>query len=122
MKIALAAVALLIALLVVRASPFSLERPVRSNYYQSPVDILPMTFAHADHAAENCLLCHHNYNDATGGDPCMYCHVNNIEIASMLEQQFHALCRDCHEQRQLEGKIGGPTRRCLDCHLGDDAP
>ncbi len=122
MKTALAATVLLIALFVVPGSPFAIDRPVKSNYYQSPSDILPMTFAHLDHVTENCLVCHHNYNDDTGGDPCMYCHVINVEVAPLLEQQFHTLCRDCHEERQLEGATGGPTRRCLSCHLTDEQP
>lgn len=122
MKAAFAGLVILIAALVIPLSPISIEQPVRANYYQSPVDILPMTFGHEDHSQENCLVCHHNYNDNTGGDPCMYCHVNNMEVAPMLEEQFHTLCRDCHEERQLEGKTGGPTRRCLDCHLSEDKP
>lgn len=122
MRAALAVVVTLAAALLVAASLAGTPRPVSDHYYQSPIKILPMTFAHADHVAENCLVCHHNYNDSTGGGPCMYCHVTNPEVAPVLEDQFHTLCRSCHEDRQLEGKDAGPARRCLDCHLGDDAP
>ena len=79
-----------------------------------------MTFAHEDHVAENCLVCHHNYVDKTGNDLCMVCHVINQEVWPMFEPLFHDLCRSCHEDRQLKGEDHGPTRVCVDCHIDED--
>lgn len=122
MKSFLAAVVLATAALLVYGTPLNVEKPVIAHRWQSPDPILPMTFAHEDHAAENCVQCHHNYVDGTGGTPCMYCHVTNEEIYPLLEAQFHELCRDCHEKKQRLGEAGGPTRRCIDCHLDEDLP
>ncbi len=84
--------------------------------------ILPMTFAHSDHAKQACIDCHHNYSDNTGSGPCLVCHQTEPEIAVNLEQQFHALCMGCHEEKQLAGEKYGPLRRCLDCHQEDVLP
>ena len=81
-----------------------------------------MAFAHVDHAEESCLTCHHNIVDETGVGNCMVCHVRRGDLAPRLESQFHGLCRECHVERQLQGRSSGPTRRCLACHHAEDEP
>lgn len=84
---------------------------------------LPLRFAHADHSAENCLTCHHNFADGSGrGPPCIDCHKTDPEIAAAIETDFHALCRNCHMTRHAAGKPAGPTRACSACHVPDERP
>ena len=109
-------------LLVAYESPFAVEKPRRDFYYDAPDRILPMTFAHADHVAVNCVDCHHNYVDDTGGGLCMNCHVTDPRVWPLLQNQFHALCRGCHEEKAALGEDGGPPRQCMECHLGDELP
>ena len=113
---------LLMALIIAFGSPFAGEQPVRDHYFESPEPVLPMTFAHIHHAPVNCIDCHHNYNDDTGGGLCMNCHMTNEDVWPLLENQFHDLCRGCHAEKAALGEDGGPPRRCIDCHLGDDLP
>lgn len=108
--------------IVVFGSPVAKEKPVRDHYYGSPEPILPMSFAHLDHLTENCILCHHNYADDTGGALCMNCHVTDPQVWPLLERQYHDLCRGCHEEKAAQGVDGGPPRECMACHLGDDLP
>ncbi|MDX1405464.1 MAG: cytochrome c3 family protein [Woeseiaceae bacterium] len=103
-------------------SPIAREKPLRDHYYESPEPILPMSFAHEDHVSENCILCHHNYVDDTGGGPCMNCHTTNQDVWPLFEQQYHELCRGCHEEKAALGIDGGPPRQCIECHRGDDLP
>ena len=109
-------------LIVMFGSPIAPEKPLRDFYYESPEPILPMSFAHADHSTENCILCHHNYNDDTGGGPCMNCHTTEQRVWPLFERQFHDLCRSCHADKAAEGNDGGPPRHCIECHRGDDLP
>ncbi len=109
-------------MVIVFGSPVAREKPVSGYYYESPVPILPMSFAHADHTTENCILCHHNYNDDTGGGPCMNCHTTNRDVWPLLQRQFHDLCRSCHADKAALGEEGGPPRHCIECHRGDDLP
>ena len=73
MKIVFGIAVLLGILIVAFGSPVAKEKPVRDYHYGSLEPILPMNFAHLDHANENCVLCHHNYVDDTGGGLCMNC-------------------------------------------------
>jgi len=109
-------------LIIVFGSPIASEIPVRAHQFGSPKPILPMNFAHLDHVSENCVLCHHNYVDDTGGGICMNCHVTDQDVWPLLENQFHGLCRDCHAEKAAEEIDGGPPRECMACHLGDDLP
>lgn len=85
--------------------------------------LLPMNFAHADHGEINCVQCHHNFTDEVGfGTDCLLCHQIDASVAHLVEQQFHDLCRGCHQQRQRDGEPGGPVRACRECHTGDDLP
>lgn len=122
MRVFLILLVLCTAALLSLGTPLSTEQPVRKHRWLSVDEILPMTFAHINHAGENCLDCHHNYNDTTGSGLCMSCHVTDQDIRPLLETQFHDLCLGCHEDKQLAGEDGGPTRVCVDCHLDDELP
>ena len=89
---------------------------------QADAPLLPMNFAHKDHTAENCIVCHHNFVDDTGQQLCIDCHKRHAEVGLLIEEQFHTLCRSCHVERQREGKDAGPTRSCIDCHQQDPFP
>jgi len=90
--------------------------------FAPPQDILPMTFAHKDHSAENCLVCHHNFQDDTGGGTCIDCHQKDTSVNLIIREQFHTLCMDCHTERSLAGEPAGPLRVCDDCHTMDSLP
>jgi predicted CXXCH cytochrome family protein len=117
-----AATILVGALVVLFGSPIASEKPVLDHYYDAPKKILPMSFAHLDHVPVNCVDCHHNYVDDSGGGLCMNCHVTDQAVWPLLENQFHDLCRGCHEEKAALGEAGGPPRECMACHLGDDLP
>lgn len=122
MKFAAIAFALLAAAIVVLGTPAPVAKPTIDRHWDSPVEILPMTFDHDDHTGQNCVLCHHNYLDDTGGGPCMYCHVTNADVLHQLKDQFHNLCMNCHVEKQLAGETHGPVRRCSQCHMMEDRP
>lgn len=86
------------------------------------VPSLPMTFAHADHAKQQCVACHHNYQDDTGQGLCIDCHRVDKEIAFKLRDQFHDLCMGCHMDKRAEGDASGPLRNCRACHTEDHSP
>jgi len=115
-------VLLIFVLLIFYGSPFTHDKPVRGHHYNSPEPILPMSFAHLDHAEQNCILCHHNYVDDSGFSNCMNCHMENPDIWPLLEDQFHDLCMGCHQEKAAMGIDGGPPRECMACHQGDDLP
>ena len=87
-----------------------------------PEPLLPITFAHADHQEVNCIACHHEFVDATPRGPCFECHKEDPQVAHLVEEQFHDLCRGCHVERHAEGLAAGPTRACTACHTADTAP
>ncbi len=122
MKTATVAAFLIVTWILIYGSPFAGEQPKVGHYYNSPELILPMTFAHLDHTSVECIDCHHNYVDDTGGDSCMHCHVTNVEVWPLLEEQFHDLCRGCHEDLAAKGEAGGPPRQCIACHVADQIP
>ncbi len=122
MKLTFIGLVIVGVLVVAFGSPVAGEKPVRDYYYDAPRKILPMTFDHEHHVPVNCVDCHHNYVDDTGGGLCMNCHVTDQDVWPLFENQFHALCRDCHAEKTALGEIGGPPRECMACHLGDDLP
>lgn len=122
MKTAVIGSALLVALIVAFGTPAPLVAAATDQYWDSPGGVLPMTFAHADHVQQNCLVCHHNYVDDTGDGACMFCHVADERVANLLERQFHDLCMGCHIDEQSKGGEHGPTRRCVACHLPEELP
>ena len=84
--------------------------------------LLPMTFGHADHHTVDCIACHHNFTDDSGAGVCIDCHKQTAELAPMIEEQFHQLCRDCHARLSMDGEPSGPLRACEGCHLPDSMP
>jgi predicted CXXCH cytochrome family protein len=84
--------------------------------------MLVVNFAHADHLEQNCVECHHNFVDATGTGMCFDCHKTHTQVAHLIEEQFHDLCRNCHIENQAAGADHGPTRQCVSCHVKDDRP
>lgn len=122
MKTGLLLTLALVAWILWRGSPLAAERPQLDHHYGSPVPILPMSFAHRDHTSVHCAECHHNFVDNTGQGPCMLCHVTDEQLGPQLEEQFHNLCRGCHETLAAQGKPAGPPRRCINCHLADSEP
>jgi len=93
----------------------------RAPRFGGTAPILAMTFAHSDHPAVACTTCHHEFRDGRRSLPCMTCHVTDPTVAPLVEARFHDLCRSCHVEERAAGKVAGPTRRCVDCHLPDEA-
>lgn len=122
MKWALSVVAAVVVWVFLAGSPLATQQPQRGIYYASPEPILPMSFAHRDHTLVSCVECHHNYNDDTGHKPCMNCHVTDPELWQVFEQQFHDLCRGCHETERADGHSSGPPRQCIACHMRESVP
>ena len=83
---------------------------------------LALTFAHADHAKQQCVACHHNYQDGSGQGLCLDCHRSDPEIAFKMRTQFHDLCMGCHTEKRADGEESGPLRGCKACHTADDQP
>ena len=122
MKVVWSMVLLLMGWILVAGAPFA-EGDSKLDYrYNSPEAILPMTFAHLDHTTVSCVECHHNYQDDTGRDPCMICHVTDQTVWPKFEEQFHDLCRGCHRRLERLAEPAGPTGRCAACHTEDQAP
>lgn len=85
--------------------------------------LLPMNFAHADHAKQKCVDCHHNFQDHIGAvGTCIHCHQTTEEVAPLIEEQFHDLCMGCHMKQHLNGEESGPLRSCQACHQQDLQP
>ena len=85
--------------------------------------LLPMTFAHIDHIEQNCVDCHHNFQDDIGpGGLCIGCHQTSEKVSHLIEQQFHGLCMGCHMKVHLQGQETGPLRSCTACHQEDFLP
>ncbi|MEM1230112.1 MAG: cytochrome c3 family protein [Pseudomonadota bacterium] len=84
--------------------------------------LLPLTFAHNDHRAENCATCHHDYVDGAGPGLCLDCHKRDLTLAPEIAEQFHSLCQGCHLDHALGGEEHGPLRRCQGCHVQDTDP
>jgi Class III cytochrome C family len=79
---------------------------------------LPVRFPHELHTSVNCVLCHHNFRDATGTANCIDCHRNahRVDLDRSSEATFHVFCRTCHVERAILGEKHGPTRACEPCH------
>jgi len=106
------------AVLAFLSSEFYLAQRDRAGIAPS----LPMKFAHVDHAEQPCVECHHNYEDDTGQGLCIDCHYRDPELAPLMEQQFHDLCRGCHMEKAMESEEHGPLRHCVECHQADFLP
>jgi len=95
-----------------------------ANYsmFQYTSHDLEMTFAHADHSKQQCVACHHNYQDDSGQGLCLDCHKRDPAIAYKMRDQFHDLCMGCHRDKRYEGEESGPLRSCQACHTEDLRP
>ena len=111
-----------VTLVIVVLTAFMLWAANDIARFAPPHDILPMTFAHADHAGENCLVCHHNFQDDSGGGACISCHQTDASVNLIIREQFHGLCMDCHTERSAQGEPAGPLRVCDNCHTADSRP
>lgn len=118
-----ALVGLLVTVLVAFiGSWMPVEQPEYQHQWRSDKKILAMSFTHADHTADQCAVCHHNYIDDTGNAECMLCHVTDERVAHLLREQFHDFCMGCHIERHQQGELSGPVRRCINCHVFDALP
>lgn len=120
MKWMLAALFLLGAALVVWGPAPGVQSAERDRRAAGGHPILPMSFAHGDHGAIPCTTCHHNFVDENRGRSCIDCHLTDARVAPLFEEQFHDLCRSCHVGEHAAGRISGPTRRCISCHVADN--
>ena len=84
--------------------------------YAPEEPLLPVIFEHGDHTETECVECHHNFIDNTGGGTCYNCHKYSPEIAGEIEKMFHDFCFDCHVTQRLTGEDSGPMRECAGCH------
>ncbi|MDE2305070.1 MAG: cytochrome c3 family protein [Gammaproteobacteria bacterium] len=78
---------------------------------------LVVDFPHDLHRAINCIQCHHNYTDGTGGDSCVACHRSRrTDLRVGVEARFHTFCLGCH--RDPPGGLSGhgPVTGCRSCH------
>jgi predicted CXXCH cytochrome family protein len=79
----------------------------------------PLDFPHDKHRAVNCILCHHNFRDATGADSCISCHRSTrAAIRVSAEARFHDFCLGCHRDPPAPLTRHGPTTGCDSCHAG----
>lgn len=76
----------------------------------------PVTFNHEAHLAEDCTVCHHTWDGASGIKSCSSkgCHddLKNREVSNSYFQAFHnkhskRSCLGCHSEMNAEGKLKG---------------
>jgi len=113
----LLSLAVLVALVMLSTST---ERYRKSQ--TPPTILLPMTFAHIDHTEQQCVACHHNYQDDTGQGLCLECHRTDETVNFLIEEQFHDLCMGCHTGKNHKNEETGPMRHCAACHTQDHLP
>ena len=100
---------------------FAFSQARQESLQQAP--LLDVYFAHQDHKKVGCANCHHNYVDGTGRQfGCYQCHKEDTAVSTLMETQFHGLCRDCHHQLKQAGEKSGPVRQCSACHKPDTKP
>jgi predicted CXXCH cytochrome family protein len=78
---------------------------------------LVLDFPHDKHRAVNCVLCHHNFADHSGGDACISCHRSGrADIRVGVEATFHDFCLGCHRDPPAYLTGHGPVAGCSTCH------
>ncbi len=93
------------------APALALREPVRAG--GAP---LPLSFPHQEHAAINCIDCHHNFVDRSGADTCLGCHRSaDSGLEHGAEARLHEFCLGCHRTR-ARGDPHGPVAGCAGCH------
>jgi cytochrome b561 len=78
---------------------------------------MPLDFPHAKHVQVNCLTCHHNFADSTGGEQCVGCHQSGrADLKAGAEARFHDFCLECHRHPDAAFERHGPVSGCQGCH------
>ena len=78
---------------------------------------VPLDFPHGKHVQVNCLTCHHNYADGTGGEQCINCHQSSrTDLKAGAEARFHEFCLECHRHPAATFERHGPVSGCGGCH------
>ena len=78
---------------------------------------LVLGFPHQKHRAVNCIQCHHNFADRSGGDSCISCHRSGgAAIRVGAEARFHDFCLGCHRDPPAYLIGHGPVTGCSTCH------
>ena len=79
---------------------------------------LVLGFPHTKHRAVNCITCHHNFVDRSGGDSCISCHRSGrAAIRVGAEARFHDFCLGCHRDPPAYLTGHGPVTGCDTCHV-----
>ncbi|MBB2203559.1 cytochrome c3 family protein [Gluconacetobacter takamatsuzukensis] len=82
---------------------------------------IPVVFMHRDHAAYNCVQCHHDVMEpALASSPnrtCIGCHRTRPDQADLSLSTFHDFCETCHLARRRDHGKAGPVRECHGCHV-----
>jgi Class III cytochrome C family len=78
---------------------------------------LVLAFPHDRHRSVNCIQCHHNFTDRSGGDSCISCHRSGrVAIRVGAEARFHDFCLGCHRDPPAYLSGHGPVTGCNTCH------
>jgi predicted CXXCH cytochrome family protein len=78
---------------------------------------LVLGFPHNKHRAVNCIQCHHDFADRSGGDSCISCHRSaRAAIRVGAEARFHDFCLGCHRDPPAYLTGHGPVTACSTCH------
>lgn len=78
---------------------------------------VPLDFPHEKHVQVNCLVCHHNFADSTGGERCIGCHQSaRADLKVGVEARFHEFCLECHRHPADVFERHGPVSGCKGCH------
>jgi predicted CXXCH cytochrome family protein len=78
---------------------------------------LSLDFPHEKHRDVNCIVCHHNFRDATGMDACISCHRSaRATLKVSAEARFHDFCLGCHRDPPAPLTRHGPVTGCETCH------
>ena len=107
-----------VAIAALSATPLiaDLRQPVMAREKSLPLD-----FPHGKHVSVNCLVCHHNYVDRTGGGSCVACHRSNrADLKFGAEARFHGFCLECHRHPAAALEHHGPVSSCVVCHKVPD--
>ena len=111
LAIALSSLAALVALL-----PGGTALALREPFLRRS-EPLVLAFPHDRHRPVNCIVCHHNFIDRSGGDSCINCHRSGrATIRVGAEARFHEFCLGCHRDPPAYLRGHGPVTGCSTCH------
>jgi ferric reductase like protein/class III cytochrome C family protein len=78
---------------------------------------LVLAFPHDRHRGVNCVQCHHNFTDHSGGESCISCHRSGrADLRVGAEARFHGFCLGCHRDPPPYLGGHGPVEGCSTCH------